>query len=135
MPAGEPEASGDEIMLKIQLDLKEDIGLLILDHDVDGEEGSGGMSNVDKSMLKHDDVLYWTFDKQQYEGSDDTVDMTLRFTVVTEYCDPNYDNIYPEEYMIPMEGVSLRADFGKTYSVTITGDKINGYEAHLGDQD
>ena len=128
-----PQAAGDEIQLIIRLDLKEDIGLLIIDHDLGGNKGSGGISNADRSMIKRDDVLYWTFDKQYYDNPADTADLTLRFTVVTEYCDPNYDNIYPEEYMIPMEAVSFRADFGKAYSVTIAGDKDKGYQAVLGE--
>ena len=133
--ASESQAAKDEIMLKIQLDLNEDIGLLVIDHDVDGKKGSGGMSNADKSMLKRNDVLDWSFDKQLYDHSADTVDLTVRFTVVTEYCDPNYENIYPEEYMVPMEALSFKANFGETYSITITGDKVNGYQAALNDLD
>ena len=133
--ASESQAAKDEIMLKIQLDLNEDIGLLVIDHDVDGKKGSGGMSNADKSMLKRNDVLDWSFDRQLYDPSADTVDLTVRFTVVTEYCDPNYENIYPEEYMVPMEALSFKANFGETYSITITGDKVNGYQAALNDLD
>ena len=119
-------------MLKIQLDLKEDIGLLIYHYDVDGHEGGGGMSNADKSMIQHDETLYLTFDKKFYEGSSETVNMTLKFSVVKEYFDPNYDNIYPEEYVIPMEAISFSAGFGKSYLVTITGGNDNGYQAVLG---
>ena len=133
--ADAPRAAEDEITLMIQLDLKEDIGLLLIDHAVDGDEGSGGMSNADKSMLRRDDTLYWTFDRRFYDDPADTVDLTVRFTVVTEYCDPNYDNIYPEGDMIPMEALSFRADFGGTYSIAITGDKAHGYQAALADTD
>lgn len=135
MPNDAPQAADDEILLVIRLDLKEDIGLLVIDHEVGGEQGSGGVSNADKSKIKRDETLYWTVDKQFYEGSSDTVDLTLRFTVVTEYCAPNYDNIYPEEYMMQTEEVSFTADFGKTYSLTITGDKLNGYQAALSDSE
>ncbi len=129
-----PQAAGDEIMLMIRLDLKEDIGLLIIDHDVDGIKGSGGVSNADRSMIRRDDVLCWTFDRQLYDHPADTVELTVRFTVVTEYFDPDYDNLYPEEYSIPMEAVSFRAEFGETCFITITGDRVNGYEAVLSEQ-
>ena len=130
-----PRAADNEIMLVIKLDLKEDIGLLVIDHVLDGNEGSGGVSNADRSMIKRDDTLYWTFDKRNYDDPSDTVDLTLRFTVVTEYCDPNYDNIYPEEFMIPIEAVSFSADFGGTYCVTIAGDKTDGYHTVLNERE
>ena len=47
-----PQVAEDEILLIIQLDLKEDIGLLILDQNLDGVETSGGISNADKSKLE-----------------------------------------------------------------------------------
>lgn len=119
------------ISLKIQLDLKEDIGLLLIDSDINGEKESGGASNADKKMLKKDDTLYWSIDKQHHEDAADIVDLIIQFTVVAEYCDPNFENIYPEELMIPMEEISFKAEFGKAYSIRITGDKVNGYQAIL----
>ncbi len=128
-----PRTGEDEIRVIIQLDLKEDIGLLLIDHDVNGTTGTGGISNANKSMLRRDSKDYWTIDKQFVEHPADTVSVTLRFRVVTEYFDPNYDNIYPEEYVEPMDAVSFTAEFGKSYSVTITGDRVNGYHAVLED--
>ena len=110
------KAAEDEIKLTIQLDLKEDIGLLILDNNLNGVETSGGISNADKTTLKHDEVLDWTLSKQEYEK---------------EYCDPNYENDYPEEYTILTDAISFTASFGETYSITITGDNVNGYQAVL----
>lgn len=126
-----PQAAEDEILLIIQLDLKEDIGLLILDQNLDGVEASGGISNADKSMLKHNDVLYWTLNKQEYENPADAGNLSVRCRVITEYCDPNYENDYPEEYTVLLDPVSFNADFGETYHITITGDKENGYRAAL----
>ena len=57
------KAAEDEIKLIIQLDLKEDIGLLILDNNLNGVETSGGISNADKTTLKHDEALDWTLSK------------------------------------------------------------------------
>ena len=59
------EINENEIALQIQLDLKEDVGLLIIDSDIDGQKESGGISNADKTMLKKDDLIYWSIDKQQ----------------------------------------------------------------------
>ena len=124
-----PKAAEDEIMLVIQLDLKEDIGLLVLDQNLSGSETSGGISNADRTMLKHDEVLYWTFSRQNYENLPETVDLSVRFRVITQYFDPNYENIYPEEYTVLLDPVSFPADFGETYHITITGDRQTGYQA------
>lgn len=125
------QTNADEISLQIQLDLKEDIGLLLIDGDIDGNVSSGGSSNADKTMLKKDDCIYWPIERQNYENVPDTVELSLRFTVVTEYCEPNYENTYPSEYQIPMEAITFPAEFGKSYSIRITGDKTNGYQAAL----
>lgn len=124
-----PEAAPDEITLRIQLDVKEDIGLLIIDADIDGTETSGGISNADRSMLKHNEILYWTFNKWDYDHPGDTTVLNLRFRIITEYCDPNYENSYPEDYTVLLEPLSADAEFGKSYSVMITGDKESGYQA------
>lgn len=128
---GRTKAGESEIVLNIQLDLKEDIGLLIIDSDICGRKASGGVSNADKSMIRMDERLAWSIDKQNYENTPEVVELTLRFTVVTEYCDPNYENIYPEEYLIPMDAIVFPARFGEAYSIRITGDKTNGYQAGL----
>ena len=121
----------NEIRLRIQLDLKEDIGLLVIDASYDGIETSGGISNVDKTMLKKDELLDWTIDKQFYENANDTGHLKLRFRVVTEYCDPNYENIYPEELVVLLEPIEFEAAFGETYEITITGSHAEGYQATL----
>lgn len=125
-----PKAAENEILLKIQLDLKEDIGLLLIDHSVNGNEGSGGMSNADRSMLGRDEVLYWSFEKQPGDPSE-TAELYLRFSVVTEYAAPNFDNIYPEETVIPLEPLSFSARYGEIVSIRIVGDDVNGFCAIL----
>ena len=125
------QTNADEISLQIQLDLKEDIGLLLIDSDMDGSVSSGGSSNADKTMLKKDDCIYWPIERQNDKDVPDTVELSLRFTVVTEYCEPNYENTYPEEYQIPMEAITFPASFGASYSIRITGDKTSGYRAVL----
>lgn len=125
------QPDGQQINLQIQLDLKEDIGLLIVESDIGGSKASGGISNADKSMLKKDEALYWQIDKQNSDNLSDTVGLSLRFTIVTAYCDPNYENVYPEEYMMPLEAVSFAAKYGETYAIRIVGDKASGYRAVL----
>lgn len=125
------QAAEDEIKMKIQLDLKEDIGLLILDNKVDGTETSGGISNADRSKLKHDEALDWSLSKQEYQSTSDSVNLSVRFKVITEYCDPNFENQYPEEYTVLLDPISFPAEFGKTYHITITGDRESGYQATL----
>ena len=128
---GSEQTNADEISLQIQLDLKENIGLLLIDSDMDGSVSSGGSSNADKTMLKKDDCIYWPIERQNDENIPDNVTLSLRFTVITEYCEPNYENIYPSEYQIPMDAITFPARFGDSYSIRITGDKTNGYQAVL----
>ena len=45
------KVSADEIALQIQLDIKEDIGLLIVEYKANSTERSGGTSNADKSLF------------------------------------------------------------------------------------
>ncbi len=118
----------DEIALYIQLDTKEDIGLLVFDYSANESEQSGGISNADKSLIKHDDQLIHVWNKEDLQCSADIVEMSIQFRIITEYVDPNYENIYPENLTKTLEPVSFEAHFGESYSFTITGDNISGYK-------
>ena len=109
---GDYEVGDDEIALYLKLDTKEDIGLIVFDYTADGHEYSGGVSNADKSMIKRDDVIINVWNKRELECEGDTVDLTFKFRVITEYIDPNYENVYPEEITMYLEPVSLTANFG-----------------------
>lgn len=121
----------DEIALHIQLDTKEDVGLLVFDYRADDHEYSGGTSNADKSLIKHnsDNIVVWN--KQQLNSSSDTVELSMQIRIITEYVDPNYENIYPENITRYIDPISWEARFGESYFVTITGDKTSGYKAVL----
>lgn len=121
----------DEIALHIQLDTKEDVGLVVFDYCADGHEYSGGISNADKSLIKHDSDNIWVWNQQQLNSTADTVAMSMRLRIITEYVDPNYENIYPEAITRYMNPISWEARFGEAYLVTITGDRTNGYQAVL----
>ncbi len=128
------EVSKDEIALKIRLDTDEDIGLLVYDYTVGGNEFSGGISNADKSLMKRNSLVIQTMNKQvDFNNLSDINDLTIRFTIITEYVDPNYENIYPEELTKVIETpISLDAHYGEQYFITISGNKISGYEANIG---
>ncbi len=130
--SGEYVVGEDEIALYITLDTKEDVGLIVFDYTANGREFSGGVSNADRSMIKRDDVIINTWDRGQLECEGDTVDLTFKFRIITEYTDPNYENVYPEQITRYLEPVSFKARFGTAYKVIISGDKANGYKAMIG---
>ena len=109
---GEYVPAADEIAVHIQLHTKEDIGLLVFDSCADGSEYSGGISNADKSLIKHDsdNILVWN--RQELNASSDAVKLRVQFRVITEYVAPNYENIYPEDITRYLEPVSWEARFG-----------------------
>ncbi len=125
------EVSDEEIALDIQLNLKEDIGLLVIDYECNQSYGSGGSSNADKSLLRQDERIIYTLDKRSFDYQDDLSDTTIQFTIITEYFNPNFENIYPEEHTITIPPITFDAQFGESYSITISGDKTNGYIATL----
>lgn len=131
-PIGGPAAvSEDEIVLRIKLDTKEDLGLLLIDYDANGSGGRGGISNADKSLIKHNELLFYSLPKHAFADPSDVENLSIQFTVVTEYFEPNFEEIYPAEYTIPMDAVSLNAELGKSCSIVIMGDRTNGYKAVL----
>ena len=131
-PAVQPaKAAGDEILLRIRLDTKEDLGLLLIDYDANGSGGRGGISNADRSLIRHNELLFYALPGRAFGHPSDVENLSVQFTVVTEYFEPNFEEIYPEEYTIPLDAISLSAEFGKSYSITIYGDMANGYHAVL----
>ena len=129
-PIDQPaEAAEDEIALRIKLNTGEDFGLLLIDYGANGSGGRGGISNANKSLIKHDEQLFYTLPKHAFGDPSDVENLSIRFTVITKYFEPNFDEIYPAECTIPMEAISLKAEFGKSYSIVISGDRTNGYQA------
>ncbi len=118
----------DELALRIQLDVKEDIGLLIFDYEVNGHEFSSGISNTDRSLLKHDDQIIHVWNRDGLEGSSDPLDLSINFRIITEYVEPNFENSYPKELTRVLNPISLKAEYGQIYDLTISGDRINGYK-------
>ena len=123
--------AADEIALHIQLDTEEDIGLLVYDYRADGHEYSGGISNADGSLIKHDSDNIVVWNKEELNTFSDTFELSMQFRIITEYVTPNYENIYPDDITKYIEPISWDANFGESYFITITGDKTNGYKAIL----
>lgn len=42
-----------------------------------------------------------------------------------------YGNVYPEDITKVLEPIAWEARFGQTYTIAITGDRTNGYQAVL----
>ena len=121
----------DEMLLKIQLDVKEDFGLLIIDYDYNGDGGSGGISNANKSLIKHDETLYFNITKKAFDEPTNIEKLDIHFAIVTKYFEPNYENNYPIENIITMDTISLDGNFGELYSLQISGGFEDGYVATL----
>lgn len=131
MIAGEYVPADDEIALYIQLDIKEDVGLLVYDYRAGNHEYSGGVSNADRSLIRHDSNNIVVWNREELNHLSGTFELSIRFRIITEYVVPNYENIYPNDITKHMEPVSWKARFGERYFITITGDRINGYKAVL----
>ncbi len=123
--------AADEIALHIQLDVGEAVGLLVYEYRADGHEYSGGISNADRSLIKHDSDNIVVWNKEELNNISDTFELSMQFRIITEYVVPNYENIYPDVITKYMEPISWEARFGESYFITITGDKTNGYKAVL----
>ena len=123
--------AANEIALHIQLETGEDIGLLVYDYCADGRAYSGGTSNADGSLIRHDSNIIVGLEKEALNSPADPVALSMRFRIITEYVTPNYENVYPEDITNYVEPISWEAHFGESYLITITGDKTNGYQAVL----
>ena len=121
----------DQIALHLQLDTKEDVGLLVYDYCADGQEYSGGISNADGSLIRHDSDNIVIWNKEDLNNLSDSFELSMQVRIITKYVDPNYENVYPDDITKYVEPISWEAHFGQAYFITITGDKTNGYKAVL----
>ena len=117
----------DEVALYIRLDLEEDIGLIVFDYTVDGREHGGGISNADRSLIRRNEEDIYVWGAEDLGSPPGIFDLTMRFRIITEYVDPNFENVYPEEITRWLDPVSWKAEMGKAYDVFITGGRDGGY--------
>lgn len=127
----ETEPSDEEIFFHINLDVPKDFGLLLIEYETKGASGSGGVSNANKSLIKHNDKLTYSLSKQDFNNASDITDLTLTFKIVTEYVDPNYEDNYPASSIINLNPIRVNAHYGNTYYITITTNDKNNYQAFL----
>ena len=126
----ETKTSDDEIILQINLDVPKDFGLLLIEYETKDASGSGGVSNANKSLIKHNDNLTYYLSKQDFNNASDITDLTLTFKIVTEYVEPNYEDNYLASLSFTLTPVQINAHYGNTYHITITSDE-NSYQAIL----
>lgn len=126
----ETKTSDDEIILQINLDVSKDFGLLLIEYETKDASGSGGVSNANKSLIKHNDNLTYSLSKQDFNNASDITDLTLTFKIVTEYVEPNYEDNYLASLSFTLNPVQINAQYGNTYHITITSDE-NSYQAIL----
>ena len=124
------ETSADEIILQINLDVPKDFGLLLIEYETKDASGSGGVSNANKSLIKHNDNLTYSLSKQDFNNASDITDLTLTFKIVTEYVEPNYEDNYQASSIITLNPVQINAHYGNAYHITITSDE-NSYQSIL----
>ncbi len=123
--------SNDEIALHIQLDTKEDIGLIVYDYEIGNQKYSAGIANADRSLIKHDSDNIVVWNKNELNNISDPFELSMKLRIITEYVPPNFENVYPDNITKHIDPISLKLEFGKSYFITITGDNINGYRAIL----
>ena len=76
------------------------------------------------------------FDKdgdRLFQDPDEPKEITLRFSVVTEYRDPNFENRYPAALTVATDPVTISARFGDTVRIVVRGGREEGYRAELSD--
>ena len=125
----------DEIALHIQLDTEQAVGLLVYDYCADGHTYSGGISNADRTLIKRDSENIVVWNKEELNNPSDPFELSMQFRIITEYVEPNFENIYPDDITKYVEPILWEAHFGESYYITITGDKTAGYKAALGEMD
>lgn len=74
-------------------------------------------------------MVVWN--REELESTADALALWIRFRVITEYVTPNFENVYPEDITKALEPIAWEARFGQTYTIIITGDRTNGYQAVL----
>ena len=74
-------------------------------------------------------MVVWN--REELESTADALALWIRFRVITEYVTPNFENVYPEDITKVLEPIAWEARFGQTYTIAITGDRANGYQAVL----
>ena len=97
-----------------------------MDYEAGDTACSGGISNADQSLLKHDELLTYTLNKQDFDKPADAENMSIRFTVITEYEAPNYENIYTQLAPFAKTQISYNSNSSMNISQSSTVGKCYG---------
>ena len=123
----------DEIALHLQLDTEEDVGLLVYDYRADSNEYSGGISNADGSLIKHDSDNIVVLNKEDLNNIADTFELSMQFRIITEYVAPNYENVYPDIMLCEDDSVRLLRSLNPDAEDGVQGEEF-GEEWTLSDR-
>ena len=74
-----------------------------------------------------DDEIINVWSREELGSPSGSFDFSIRFRIITEYVDPNFENVYPEEITRWLDPVGWTAEIGKAYDVHITGGRDVGY--------
>ncbi len=102
MLPGEYVPAADEIALKIQFDTAEDVGLLVYDYQADGHEYSGGISNVDGSLIRRDSETIVVWDLSELAPRAEPFELSIQFRVLNRVCGTQLSERIPRgDHRIP----------------------------------
>ena len=71
-------------------------------------------------MIKHEDQIIHVWNKEELQVNSGPFELSIKFRIITEYVEPNFENIYPEELTRVLKPIVLKADYGEIYDITIT---------------
>lgn len=71
------------------------------------------------------------WNKEELNDLSEPFELSMQFRIITEYVEPNFENVYTEDITKYAEPISWEAHFGESYFITITGDKTTGYKVAL----
>lgn len=126
------DPSSDEIAFHVHMHTDEDIGLLVYDYQISDHMYSGGISNADRSMIRKDsDDNYIVLNRTELDDAEEPAHVNLSFRIITEYTDPNFENIYPEEITESIAPMDLTVSYGQMINLYITGNRDDGYQSGM----
>lgn len=126
------DPSSEQIAFRVYMHTDEDIGLLVYDYQINDHMYSGGISNADRSMIRKDsDDNYIVLNRTELDDAEEPVHVKLSFRIITEYTDPNFENIYPEEITESIAPMDLTVSYGQMINLYITGNRDDGYQSGM----
>lgn len=120
----------DELVLHIQLNTDDEVGLIVYDYEIEDHQYSGDISNADSSLIKQGEDNIVLLKQSDLNCLSQSFDFSIQIRIINEYVQPNFENIYDEditEYTYP---ITFNAEFGNSYYISVIGNKQIGYKAN-----